>query len=137
MYVRKKFMRRGDKTYGPYWQVVRSRRIDGKPRQEVVANVGRFESREAADRLARAMGLLCGALGCGEAATCELTWRGFARNTPVEWDYGGQTYGALVCPDHLEEWHRRQLDYRADRPWVIPLVFPPESTQQEAGKSLL
>ena len=139
MYVRKKFMRRGEKTYGPYWQVVRSRRIDGKPRQEVVANLRAVEGiappedREEADTLARAKGLLCAVRGCGEAATVELTWRGWrGHTTPVDvtlrnGPFSGKKCGYLVCPDHLEEWHSKQLDhYPQDFPRVIPLLFPPE-----------
>ena len=98
MYVRKKFMRRGDKTYGPYWQVVRSTRVDGNPRQKVVANVGVAETRDEADTLARTKGLLCGATGCGEAVTVEkvVLMRRGQRRRKVEKD-------ALLCAEHESE----------------------------------
>src|SRR5215218_1052144 len=114
MYVRKKFMRRGDKTYGPYWQVVRSTRVDGKPRQRVVANVGVAETREQADTSARAKGLLCGVKGCGEAATVEPEYRGFVPTYKV----GKSEYGYLLCPAHVEAWQRRKRLGPA-----VPLLF--------------
>ena len=110
MYVRKKFMRRGDKTYGPYWQVVRSRRIDGKPRQEVVANVGVAGSREHAERIARAKGLLCGVVGCGEAATVEPEDRGFVPSYMLKLPGGRKReYPYLMCPAHVEDYRRGKV----------------------------
>jgi hypothetical protein len=107
MYVRKKFMRRGDKTYGPYWQVVRSTRVNGKPRQKVVANVGPAETREAADKLARAKGLLCGVRGCGEAATVEPEHRGFRPTYTLKLSGGRKReYPYLLCAAHVEAWKR-------------------------------
>ena len=109
MYVRKKFMRRGEKTYGPYWLVVHSLRVDGKPRQKVVANVGPAETREQADRIARMKGLLCGVPGCGEAATVELEYQGFRPTKKEKLPFGHEReYPYLVCPDHLDAWRRRE-----------------------------
>jgi hypothetical protein len=109
MYVRKKFMRRGDKAYGPYWQVVHSTRVDGKPRQRVVANVGLAEDRKQADGLARMKGLLCGVPGCGEAATVELEYQGFRATSEKKLPGGGSIEAPyLVCPDHLDAWRRRE-----------------------------
>jgi hypothetical protein len=98
MYVRKKFMQRGDKVYGPYWQLVRSTRVNGKPRQKVVANVGPAENREEADTLARAKGLLCGATGCGEAGTVErvVFMRRGQRRRKAKKD-------VLLCAEHESE----------------------------------
>jgi hypothetical protein len=105
MYVRKKFMRRGDTVYGPYWQVVRSRRVDGKPRQEVVANVGLAETREQADRAARMKGLLCGVFGCGEAASEEPEFRGFRPTYTLELPGGRKReLPFLLCSAHVEAW---------------------------------
>jgi hypothetical protein len=105
MYVRKKFMRRGEKTYGPYWQVVRSTRVDGKPRQKVVANVGPAETREQADRIACMKGLLCGVPGCGEAATVEPEHRGFRPTYTMELPSGRRReYPYLLCAAHAEAW---------------------------------
>jgi hypothetical protein len=122
MYVKKKFVRRGDKVYGPFWQVVRSRRIDGKPRQEVVANVGRAETREEADKLARAKGLLCGVGGCGEAATVEPEHRGF-RPTYTLMLPGGRKRELLylLYPAHAEAWKRTE---RLKAMPLIPDLMP-------------
>ena len=81
MYVRKKYVRRGEKTYGPYWVVVRSTRENGKPRQRVVANIGPADDYDEADRIARMKAILCCVPGCGEAASAELGEG--ARNQPV------------------------------------------------------
>jgi hypothetical protein len=132
MYVRKKFMRRKDKVYGPYWQVVRSVRVDGKPRQRVVANVGAAKNRENADVLARMKGLLCGVWGCGEAATDELTWP-LPDRPPVAFTLERERCGALVCPEHLKEWHSSGIGRFAERPRVVPLLYP----QERPAKSLL
>jgi hypothetical protein len=110
MYVRKKFVRRGEKTYGPYWVIVRSTRVDGKPRQKVVANVGYAETREEADNIARAKGLLCGVKGCGEAATVEPEYRGFVPTYTLEFPRGRKReYPYLMCPAHVEDYRQRKL----------------------------
>jgi len=98
MYVRKKFMRRGDKVYGPYWQVVRSTRANGKPRQTVVANVGAAEDRKHADHIARSKGLLCGVVGCGEAGTEEEAGLMLERSRKV-------ARQVLMCARHASEFH--------------------------------
>ena len=72
MYVRKNYVRRGEKTYGPYWTVVQSIRVNGEPRQKVVANIGLADSYDKADRIARMKAILCCVPGCGEAAAVEL-----------------------------------------------------------------
>ena len=108
MYVRKKFMRRKDKVYGPYWQVVRSTRVDGKPRQRVVANVGAAEDRQQADAYARMKGILCGVRGCGKAATEELEYQGFSPKHKEALLGRTREYPFLVCPDHLDAWRRRE-----------------------------
>jgi hypothetical protein len=98
MYVRKKFVRRGEKAYGPYWQVVRAGRADGKVKQKVVATVGTAEDREHADRIARAKGLLCGVVGCGEAGTEEEAGLMLERSRKVE-------RRVLMCARHASEFH--------------------------------
>jgi hypothetical protein len=109
MYVRKKFMRREEKTYGPYWQVVRSTRVDGKVRQKVIANVGAAEDRDHADVLARAKGILCGVKGCGEAATDELEHQGFRPTYTLKLPSGQQAeYPYLLCAAHVAAWQRRE-----------------------------
>src|SRR5918995_4701742 len=109
MYVRKKFVRRGEKTYGPYWEVVRSTRVNGKPRQKVVANVGAAETCEQADARARMKGLLCGVEGCGEAASVYLEHEGFRPTAKEKLPFAREReYPFLVCPDHRDAWLRRE-----------------------------
>jgi hypothetical protein len=104
MYVREKKIRRGDKSYS-YWQVVRGTRVDGKVRQTVVAHVGVAEDREQADKLARMEGLLCGVLGCGEAATQELEHRGFRPTYTLKLPGRAESeHPYLLCPAHVEAW---------------------------------
>ncbi len=136
MYVREKKIRRGIGTWDKpwkvysYWQVVKGvRGADGKVKQKVVHHLGRYEDRESADLAARVSGLLCGAKGCGNAATEELTWKGMTykgvtHTTPVEFEFKGRDFGALVCPEHLEEWHQRQIrSAREDMFMVYPAIF--------------
>jgi|SRR5215217_2626815 hypothetical protein len=102
MYVRKKQVRKGIGTWDKpwkvydYWQVVRSTRVDGKPRQKVVAYVGAAEDREHADRIARSNGLLCGVVGCGEAGTEEEAGLMLERSRKVERQ-------VLMCARHVSE----------------------------------
>ena len=115
MYVRKKFVRRGEKTYGPYWQVVRATRVDGKVRQRVVAHIGAYDApREEADIIARMKGILCGVPGCGQAATDELTTVQGYRATRA---WKGGEYPYLVCAAHLDAW-RSGEEFR-----VYPLLL--------------
>jgi hypothetical protein len=110
MYVRKKFVRRGETTYGPYWQVVRSTRANGKPRQKVIANVGVAETRGEADNIARAKGLLCGVKGCGEAAAVEPECRGFVPTYTLKLAGGREReYPYLMCFAHVEDYRRGNL----------------------------
>jgi hypothetical protein len=109
MYVRKKFMRRGEKTYGPYWQVVRSARVNGKPRQRVVSNVGAAKDRKQADACARMKGLLCGIEGCGNAGVVEVEVkpeRIMGREFKKVW---------LLCSDHAAARRRGE----ALRGWTL------------------
>ncbi len=46
-YVRKKSFKRGEATV-EYYQLVESRRVDGKPRQRVLAHLGQYSSVDAA-----------------------------------------------------------------------------------------
>jgi hypothetical protein len=54
MYVReKKTTSKKGKEYGGYWQLVRGYRDEqGRPRQEVVAHLGKFSSKRAAIKAA-------------------------------------------------------------------------------------
>jgi hypothetical protein len=117
MYVRKKQVRKGIGTWDKpwkvydYWQVVRSTRVAGQPRQKVVAYVGAAKDRDQADTIARAKGLLCGVKGCGEAASIELASRtGHVTTYRLKDPDGGETreYGYLVCPDHSEDYQRNK-----------------------------
>ena len=110
MYVRKKFVSRGEKTYGPYWVVVRSTRVDGRPRQRVVANIGPAEDYEEADRIARRKGILRCVPGCGEAADVELgagtEYQPFYRPRGGR---GGQ-YPFVACFGHSRDYLRGEFE---------------------------
>jgi hypothetical protein len=109
VYVREKRISRGEKTYS-YWQVVEGRRVDGKVRQSVVAHLGACEDRTQADTRARLKGFLCGVPKCGEAATCELEYRGFRPTHTLEMPSGGALeFPYRVCPEHLEAYRRGEL----------------------------
>jgi hypothetical protein len=123
VYVRAKHRRRGKKTFGPWWQVVKSHRTSkGKLRQKVVANIGAADSKEQADALARQMGLLCAMAGCPEQPT---EWAGYG-GLYLTTKRNGIEYGARVCSQHLDEF---QAAYRA---MVEEHASPPQWTMWPA-----
>ncbi len=112
MYVRKKYVRRGEKTYGPYWTVVESIRVNGEPRQRVVANIGLADNYYEADRIARLKEILCCIPGCGEAAAVAF---GEGETTPF-W-YTVRLPNARVrkvpyiaCYEHAQAYMRGEID---------------------------
>ncbi len=80
MYVREARVRRGDKTYS-YFQLVESYRHEGRPRKRMVAHIGPMPTRDRATEMARMLGHLCGAVGCGKAAaeTINVEFKGEGR----------------------------------------------------------
>src|SRR5215217_5363794 len=88
MYVGSHFVRKGDRTFSPYWCVQRSNHVDGKSRHECIAYLGKAPTRKAAYQLARAKGILCGAWSCRELAEVDIVVDG---------------KDARLCPDHLHE----------------------------------
>jgi hypothetical protein len=96
MYVRKKFMRRADKVYGPYWQVVRSIRLDGKPQQRVVANLGALPDRDTARVVAKMGGLMCGEDSCGRAGDLR-------KDVTISYGFQKEVGRALLCEEHARE----------------------------------
>ncbi len=112
MYVRKKYVRRGEKTYGPYWTVVQSIRVNGEPRQKVVANIGLADNYYEADRIARMKAILCCIPGCGEAAAVEF---GEGEKTPllctVRLPQGGVRKVPFIgCFEHARVYMRGEIE---------------------------
>ena len=107
VYVRAKYVRRGEKTYGPYWQVVKAYRThDGKPKQRVIANVGKAEDGAMADSLARMQGILCGSKECPDLATM---WLEQPNGKRVTTRLVNRQVGFRVCATHFDAWKNRTL----------------------------
>jgi hypothetical protein len=94
MYVRETRIRRGEKTYC-YWQLVRSYRIDGKVRQQVVAHLGAWPDRETARIVAKMRGLMCSEWECGREGPVE--------KASVTTGFDKREGQLLLCEEHARE----------------------------------
>jgi hypothetical protein len=133
MYVRETKIRRGIGTWDDpirvysYWQVVKSYRDPdtGKVRKRVVAHLGKAKDRDEAYFLARAKGVLCGAMGCNEPATVDLADRRFHATWTVSLPDSGdeREYPYRVCPAHLDGWKA------GERLRGVPVLYPDSPTR--------
>ncbi len=107
MYLSKRFVGRGETLRGPYWDLRRSVRVDGKPHTIHVRYIGRAETKREAGLLARQKGILCGAWGCRQPGEVEISVS------------GGK---ARLCREHLDEVHRAELGDPAGCSEIVALV---------------
>ena len=97
MYVREKKIRRGEKTYS-YWQVVRSTRVDGKPRQTFVKHLGPLPGRPAALVVAKKWGVMCGVEDCTKEGEEERPVRSLGKDRRL--GKGRRSARLLLCSEH-------------------------------------